>query len=128
VHRRSRGLGLHLAGDRQIAEVGQPGNGLAGVSVCRDAGPVPGQRKRKRQQEASRQQAAARFAEAGHWDVLIETQDESDWHAQVRRLRAENQQIDWTAVRIDTFCGRMLQPTTYRLSLFVPSEVPAESA
>ncbi|MHA6758424.1 hypothetical protein [Streptacidiphilus sp. PAMC 29251] len=56
---------------------------------------MPGQRKR----EVGRQKAAARFAEAGHWDVLIETQDESDWHAQVRRLRAENQQIDWTAVR-----------------------------
>ncbi|MFF2432501.1 hypothetical protein [Streptomyces mirabilis] len=89
---------------------------------------MPGQRKRKRQQEAGRQQAAARFAEAGHWDVLIETQDESDWHAQVRRLRAENQQIDWTEVRIDTLCGRGLQPTTYRLSLFVPSEVPAGPA
>lgn len=96
--------------------------------ACRDAGPVPGQRKQKRQHEASRQQAAARFAEAGHWDVLIETQDELDWRAQVRRLRAENQQIDWASVRIDTLCGRMLQPTTYRLSLFVPSEVPAEPA
>ncbi|MER5805883.1 hypothetical protein ACFWBS_53695 [Streptomyces mirabilis] len=28
-------------------------------------------------------------------------------------------QIDWTAVRVDRLCGRLTQPTTFRLSLFV---------
>lgn len=39
-------------------------------------------------------------------------------------LRASDTQIDWTAVRMDTFCGRLMQSTTYRLSLFVPNVVP----
>lgn len=87
----------------------------------RDAGPVPGQRKRKQLQEG-RQRAPSRLPpEAGRGEVLFETQDESEWRAQVRRLRAENGQIDWTAVRMDTLCGRLTQPTTYRLSLFVPT-------
>ncbi|MEU0159340.1 hypothetical protein ABZ154_11000 [Streptomyces sp. NPDC006261] len=54
----------------------------------------------------------------------FETQDESQRRACVRRLRAEGSRIDWSAVRMDTFCGRLKQPTTYRLSLFVPNLVP----
>ncbi|PSJ26184.1 hypothetical protein B7P34_24190 [Streptosporangium nondiastaticum] len=82
---------------------------------------MPGQRKRRRQQQKDAQRAADRFApDAGHWQVLFETQDESEWRAHIRRLRASDPQIDWTAVRIDTLCGRLVQPTTYRLSLFVP--------
>ena len=91
---------------------------------CGDAGPVPGQRKRKRQQEG-RQRDAARFApEAGRWEALFETEDESESRAQVRRLRAENRQIDWAAVRMDSLCGRLVHPTTYRLSVFVPTAQP----
>ncbi|MDH6138018.1 hypothetical protein P3T37_007463 [Kitasatospora sp. MAA4] len=56
--------------------------------------------------------------------MLFETQDESAWHAHVRRLRATDRQIDWTTVRMDTFCGRLVQPTTYRLSIFVPTPAP----
>lgn len=94
-----------------------------------DAGPVPGQRKRKRQrqrqQQDEAQRTAARFApDAGRWEVLFETQDESQWHAHIRRLRASDTQIDWTAVRADMFCGRLVQPTTFRLSLFVPNFAP----
>ncbi|WP_328917533.1 MULTISPECIES: hypothetical protein [unclassified Streptomyces] len=52
--------------------------------------------------------------------MLFETQDESQWRAQIQRLRAGNKQIDWSAVRLDTLCGRLTQPTTYRLSVFMP--------
>ncbi len=72
--------------------------------------------------------AAARFApDAGRWEVLFETQDESEWHAHIRRLRASDTQIDRAAMRVDRLCGRLTQPTTFRLSLFVPKarSVPA---
>ncbi|MFF7203282.1 hypothetical protein [Streptomyces sp. NPDC008141] len=36
-------------------------------------------------------------------------------------MRADGEQIDWTAIRMDTLCGRSTHPTTYRLSLFVPA-------
>lgn len=52
--------------------------------------------------------------------MLFETQDESEWHSRLRRLRAGPQRIDWALTRLDTFCGRLEQATTYRLSLFVP--------
>ncbi|TVL91176.1 hypothetical protein CD790_18015 [Streptomyces sp. SAJ15] len=86
---------------------------------------MPGQRKRRRQQQEDMQRTAARFAPgAGRWEVLFETQDESEWRAHIRRLRASDTQVDWTAVRMDTFCGRLMQPTTYRLSRFQPNAVP----
>ncbi|MEV6399415.1 hypothetical protein AB0M39_32285 [Streptomyces sp. NPDC051907] len=86
---------------------------------------MPGQRKRKQQRER-RQRAGAGFTpEAGRWEVLFETQDGRELHAEVRRLRADDRQLDWTSVRVDTFCGRLSQPTTYRLSLFVPHAAPA---
>jgi hypothetical protein len=90
-----------------------------------DAGQMPGQRKRRRHQQDEMRRAAARFApEAGRWEVLFETQDESDWNAHIRRLRASGTQIDWTAVRVDRLCGRQTRSTTFRLSLFVPKGVP----
>ncbi|MFI5827692.1 hypothetical protein ACIA6C_10560 [Streptomyces sp. NPDC051578] len=98
---------------------------------------MPGQRKRKRRQQAERERAAARFAPgAGHWEVLFTTQDESRWRAYVERLRASASAstsasapvsaassetgVDWPAMRVDVLCGRLVQPTTYRLSRFVP--------
>lgn len=56
--------------------------------------------------------------------MLFSTQDESEWHAYLRRLRASDTQIDWTATRVDMLCGRLIHPTTYRLSLFVPNSAP----
>ncbi|MFD4277114.1 hypothetical protein R2B67_15985 [Streptomyces cyaneofuscatus] len=86
---------------------------------------MPGQRKRRRQPPGEPRPSAERFApEAGRWSVLFETQDASERHAYVRRLRAEGSRIDWSAVRMDTLCGRLKQPTTYRLSLFVPNSTP----
>ncbi|MFF8618883.1 hypothetical protein [Streptomyces sp. NPDC015350] len=40
-------------------------------------------------------------------------------HAHLRRLRAGEGRIDWSTTRVDTFCGRLVRPTTYRLSPFV---------
>ncbi|MEU9125743.1 hypothetical protein AB0C96_39025 [Streptomyces sp. NPDC048506] len=93
--------------------------------MASDAGPMPGQRKRRRQQQGEMRRAADRIApEAGRWEVLFETQDESEWREHIRRLRASEARIDWTAARMDTFCGRLMHPTTYRLSLFVRDPVP----
>ncbi|MFF9870038.1 hypothetical protein ACF1G0_32400 [Streptomyces sp. NPDC013953] len=52
--------------------------------------------------------------------MIFETQDEAEWRAHLRGLRAGEERIDWAMTRIDTLCGRLVQPTTYRLSLFVP--------
>ena len=52
--------------------------------------------------------------------MLFETQDEAEWRAHLRDLRAGEERVDWARTRIDTLCGRLMQPTTYRLSLFVP--------
>ncbi|MFE7615847.1 hypothetical protein [Streptomyces sp. NPDC057496] len=52
--------------------------------------------------------------------MVFETQDVTQWHAHLHRLRAGKGRIDWSMTRIDTFCGRLVHPTTYRLSLFVP--------
>lgn len=83
---------------------------------------MPGQRKRKRRQQDTDQRASARFApDAGRWELVIEAQDPSEWRARLRRLRAEHGQIDWSMTRVDTLCGRLINPTTYRLSLFVPN-------
>ncbi|MFJ3762355.1 hypothetical protein [Streptomyces sp. NPDC090080] len=93
------------------------------ADAASDAEPMPGQRKRKRQQRDETRRAADRFApETGRWEMLFETQDELEWREYIRRLRASDTQIDWSAARMDTFCGRLMQPTTYRLSLFARSE------
>lgn len=52
--------------------------------------------------------------------MIFETQDESEWHSHLRRLRSTESPFDWPMTRMDTLCGRLTQPTTYRLSLFVP--------
>ncbi|AGS66961.1 hypothetical protein B446_34685 [Streptomyces collinus Tu 365] len=60
---------------------------------------------------------------AGRWDVVFETRDEAEWQAYMRRLRAGEMRDalpgDESVLRIDVLCGRLVQPTTYRLSAFV---------
>ncbi|WP_123963593.1 hypothetical protein [Streptomyces sp. TLI_185] len=81
---------------------------------------MPAQRKRKHRQREERRHAAERLApEAGHWKVVFETQDEAEWRTHLRQLRATDPRIDWSTARVDTLCGRLRQPTTYRLSVFV---------
>lgn len=78
---------------------------------------MPGQRKRKR----SRERAGRRVAETpGRWEPLFSTGDQAELRAYVRRLQAEGAVTDLNLLRIDTFCGRLVHPTTYRVSLFVP--------
>ena len=81
---------------------------------------MPGQRKRKRQQEARRRAAAAYEGRDGRWEVVFSTQDEGEWAAFRRGFMAEHPGIDPESVRVDMLCGRLVQPTTYRLSVFVP--------
>ncbi|MEU0523916.1 hypothetical protein [Streptomyces niveus] len=82
---------------------------------------MPGQRKRKRQRQT---RGRDRGNEAGRWEVVFETQDESEWRSRLRELRAADDPIDWESARIDTLCGRLTYPTTYRLSVFVPDARP----
>ncbi|MEU1226231.1 hypothetical protein [Streptomyces sp. NPDC005828] len=49
--------------------------------------------------------------------MTFETRDESELRAHLRRLGEE--QVDGSTIRIDTLCGRLEQPTTYRLSRFM---------
>ncbi|MFG2668334.1 hypothetical protein ACGFY6_29375 [Streptomyces sp. NPDC048387] len=59
--------------------------------------------------------------------MLFETQDESEFRAYIRHTRESNPQIDWSAVRIDNFCGHLEHANTHRLSLFVPHPRPDPS-
>ncbi|MFB6525959.1 MULTISPECIES: hypothetical protein [unclassified Streptomyces] len=91
---------------------------------------MPGQRKRRRQRQrerADRSREADRFGpDAGRWELRYATTDESEWHAELRRLRTEEPGLDWDAVRLDMLCGRSTHPTTYRLSVFAPHPTPEE--
>lgn len=83
---------------------------------------MPGQQKRRRRQQDATRRAAARFApDAGHWRVVFETRDETTWRNELDRLRTADPRLDETALRIDTLCGRLTQPTTYRVSRWVPN-------
>ncbi|MDX3309826.1 hypothetical protein ACWGH3_24785 [Streptomyces sp. NPDC054884] len=81
---------------------------------------MPGRRKRKERQQG----AAPAHGADGRWDVLLETRDRSELRSVLLRLRAAQPRIDAAAVRADTLCGRSDRPTTYRLSLFVPTPGP----
>ncbi|MFF3949573.1 hypothetical protein ACFYYN_32855 [Streptomyces sp. NPDC001902] len=79
---------------------------------------MPGQGKRKRRQEAARQRVAARTAPGeGRWEVVFETRDQAELRTHLRRL--QEARVDEATIRIDMLCGRLVQPTTYRLSRFV---------
>ncbi|GAA2439796.1 hypothetical protein GCM10010405_23940 [Streptomyces macrosporus] len=93
-------------------------NCLAVLTPASDSGLVPGQGKRRRRQEAERQRLAARTAPgAGQWEVIVETRDQAEMRTRLRRLREAG--VDGSMIRIDTLCGRLALPTTYRLSRFV---------
>lgn len=98
-------------------------NCLAATTPGSDPWPVPGQRKRKRRQEAARQQHAARTtADKGQWQVTFQTRDHAALRAEVRRLAETG--LDESMMRIDMLCGRLVQPTTYRLSQFTADPRP----
>jgi hypothetical protein len=49
--------------------------------------------------------------------VIFESRDQAELHAHLGRLREAR--VDESTIRIDTLCGRLVHPTTYRLSRFV---------
>ncbi|WP_326682860.1 hypothetical protein [Streptomyces sp. NBC_01237] len=49
--------------------------------------------------------------------MIVETRDQAEMRTQLRRLREAG--VDGAMIRIDTLCGRLALPTTYRLSRFV---------
>ncbi|MER6298201.1 hypothetical protein ABT247_01340 [Kitasatospora sp. NPDC001539] len=53
--------------------------------------------------------------------MILETRDEAEVRARLRLL--QEARIDGSMIRIDTLCGRLVQPTTYRLSRFVVDPV-----
>ncbi|WP_339133897.1 hypothetical protein WJM95_31480 [Streptomyces sp. f51] len=80
---------------------------------------MPGQRKRKRRQEAERRRIADRTAsDAGHWEVVFETYDQTELREHAIHLRKTG--TAESMMRIDMLCGRLVHPTAYRLSRFVP--------
>ncbi|OKJ29869.1 hypothetical protein AMK24_29215 [Streptomyces sp. CB02366] len=79
---------------------------------------MPGRGKRRRRQEDARQRLAVRAApDAGQWEVVVETLDQAEIRTRLRCLREAG--VDGSMIRIDTLCGRLELPTTYRLSRFV---------
>ncbi|HEY9332698.1 MAG TPA: hypothetical protein VIS09_31360 [Streptomyces sp.] len=49
--------------------------------------------------------------------MVVETRDQAELRARLHSLRQAR--VDEATIRIDTLCGRLMQPTTYRLSRFV---------
>ncbi|MYT92751.1 hypothetical protein GTY40_17100 [Streptomyces sp. SID8359] len=79
---------------------------------------MPGQARRRRRQDAGRRRSAARTApDAGQWEVVLETSDQAEVRAHLRRLRESG--VDESLIRIDTLCRRPVELSTYRLSRFV---------
>ncbi|MEV7214766.1 hypothetical protein AB0O31_16940 [Kitasatospora cineracea] len=81
---------------------------------------MPGQHRRKRNQEAARRRQAARY-EGWQWHPLYSTQDYAEFTARLRRLRAERTYNE-ERLRLDTFCGRLTHPSTYRISVLMPPD------
>ncbi|MBT2470253.1 hypothetical protein J7E97_20840 [Streptomyces sp. ISL-66] len=82
---------------------------------------MPGQRKRKRSGERAHRRTADT---PGRWEPLFSTGDQAELRAYIRRLSAEGTVSDPNLLRIDTSCGRLVHPTTYQVSLFVPETSP----
>ncbi|WP_042372986.1 hypothetical protein [Streptacidiphilus neutrinimicus] len=59
----------------------------------------------------------------GRWEVIFETRDQAELRAHPSWLRDAG--IDPGMLRIDTFCVRLVQPTTYRMSEFVAGPTSA---
>ncbi len=85
---------------------------------------MPRQARRRRRQDAGRRRSAARTApDAGQWEVALETSDQAEVRAHLRRLRESG--VDESLIRIDTLCRRPVELSTYRLSRFVGRTVRA---
>ncbi|MCT9092549.1 hypothetical protein N4G70_27295 [Streptomyces sp. ASQP_92] len=54
--------------------------------------------------------------------MIFETRDETALRARLSGLREAG--VDESTIRIDTLCGRLALPTTYRLSRFAARPAP----
>ncbi|WP_234433284.1 hypothetical protein [Streptomyces sp. NRRL WC-3549] len=54
--------------------------------------------------------------------MVVETVDQAETRTRLRRIREAG--VDGSMIRIDTLCGRLGLPTTYRLSRFVTDPAP----
>ncbi|RZB19648.1 hypothetical protein StrepF001_07920 [Streptomyces sp. F001] len=60
------------------------------------------------------------------WEVICETEDSDQLRARLRSLQEERPDTDPSQdATIDTLCGRLKHPITYRLSVLAPQE-PSE--
>ncbi|PWS42600.1 hypothetical protein DKT74_21270 [Streptomyces sp. ZEA17I] len=85
---------------------------------------MPKQARRRRRQDAGTRRSAARTApDAGQWEVVLETSDQAEVRAHLRRLRESG--VAASLIRIDTLCRRPVELSTYRLSRFVGKTVRA---
>ncbi|MEU1816997.1 hypothetical protein ABZ543_17640 [Streptomyces roseifaciens] len=100
---------------------------LAVLAADRHDDAVPGQRKRKQKQQERRERAgaAARAAEEqGHWEVVLTTESQEECRARARSLCDDGTVTHGSNLRVDMLCGRLVQPTVYRLSMFVEHASP----
>ncbi|MFF2076003.1 hypothetical protein ACFVXG_14735 [Kitasatospora sp. NPDC058162] len=75
---------------------------------------MPGQRARKRKQAEELRRWSERRAAAGPWEVLHSTEDPAEHRAFVRQLYEAGVPDDVEVV-CDVLCGRLVQPTWYRV-------------
>ncbi|MFJ6780826.1 hypothetical protein [Streptomyces yangpuensis] len=80
---------------------------------------MPGQRRRKERQRRHDERHRPENV-PGRWEPLFEAQEDAEVRDFLRRLRTEGTVIDPAHIRIDRFCGRLVHPTTYRVSVYVP--------
>lgn len=66
-------------------------------------------------------------SDAGRWEVVFKTKDETEFRTHLHRVRTEYESPDDSMLRVDTLCGRLKHSTTYRLSLFVPEVSPTST-
>ncbi|MFJ7776260.1 hypothetical protein [Streptomyces yangpuensis] len=80
---------------------------------------MPGQRRRKERQRRHDERHRPENV-PGRWEPVFESQQDAELRDFLRRLRAEGTVTDPSRIRIDMFCGRLIHPTTYRVSIYVP--------
>ncbi|WP_017585200.1 hypothetical protein [Nocardiopsis ganjiahuensis] len=72
---------------------------------------MPKQRRRKERERRENERRRRREAE-GRWEVVFETTDPDEMRAHRDGSDAE--------LRVEVLCGRLRQPTWYRISRLVP--------
>lgn len=66
-------------------------------------------------------QAPSPTGTPGRWERLIATEDEAEFHAHLRDMRAHHPATDPERVRLNVLRGRLIGRTTYPAGVFAPS-------